>query len=209
MSVLNRIAHFQNRRDEVPNQELARVLVEKKDKKGVQEIAANLWNEHEGVRSDCLKVLYEVGFLDPPLVAPYLDDFIKLLTARNNRLVWGSMYALSTIAEIKADEIFVRVVEIQKAMAIGSVITIDNGVKTLAIVAAQKDEHRKKLFPYLLKHLEGCRSKEIPQHSEKIAVAVDARNKDAFVKVLQKRMSEMTSSQQARVKRVIKRAGKA
>ena len=25
MSILNRIAHFQNRRDEVPNQELARV----------------------------------------------------------------------------------------------------------------------------------------------------------------------------------------
>lgn len=206
MSVLNRIAHFQNRRDEVPNQELAKVLAAKKDKKGVQEIARNLWNEHDGIRSDCLKVLYEVGFLEPALIAPYLDDFIKLLTARNNRLVWGSMYALSTIAEIKADEIFAHATDIQKTMAIGSVITIDNGIKTLAIVAAQEDAYRNKLFPYLLKHLENCRSKEVPQHSEKIAVAVDAKNKAAFVKVLQMRMSEMTSSQQARVKRVIKQA---
>jgi len=33
MSVLDRIAHFQNRRDEVPNQELARDLAKKKDRK--------------------------------------------------------------------------------------------------------------------------------------------------------------------------------
>ena len=39
MSVLNKIAYFQNRRDEVPNQELARQLAEKKNKKGIQEIA--------------------------------------------------------------------------------------------------------------------------------------------------------------------------
>jgi len=208
MSVLNRIAYFQNRRDEVPNQELARALADKKDKGGIREIAENLWNENSAVQSDCLKVLYEIGFLNPALIAPYLDDFIKLLTAKNNRLVWGSMYALSTIATIKADEIFVHVPAIQKEMAIGSVITIDNGVKTLALVASSKDSYRKKLFPYLLKHLEKCRSKEVPQHSEKISVAVNASNKAAFVRVLEERMAEMTSTQQARVKRVIKKAEK-
>jgi len=208
MSVLQRIAHFQNRRDEVPNQELARVLADKKDKKGIREIADNLWNEIPGVQSDCLKVMYEIGFISPPLIADYVDDFIKLLTAKNNRLVWGSMYALSTIAEIKADEIFAHVPAIQKEMAIGSVITIDNGVKTLALVASTKDSYRKKLLPYLLKHLAKCRAKEIPQHSEKIAVAINAENRDAFVRVLKARMSEMTSPQQARVKRVIKRAEK-
>jgi len=39
MSVLNKIAFYQNRRDEVPNQELARELAATKDRGGVSEIA--------------------------------------------------------------------------------------------------------------------------------------------------------------------------
>jgi len=52
MSVLDKIAYFQNRRDEVPNQELARELARTKNKAGVREIAANLWNKNKSIRSD-------------------------------------------------------------------------------------------------------------------------------------------------------------
>jgi hypothetical protein len=208
MSVLKRIAHFQNRRDEAPNQELARELVEKKNKKGIREIAENLWNSNQNVQSDCLKVLYEIGFLKPELVADYADDFLKLLKSKNNRLVWGSMIALSTIAELKADEIAEHDKDILAAMQQGSVITRDNGVKVLAIVAASGDARRKKLFPYLLKHLETCRPKDVPQHAEKIVVAVNAKNRDDFAKVLEKRMSDMSSAQMARVRKVLKEAEK-
>lgn len=89
MSALQRIAYYQNRRDEVPNQELAKELATKKDRKGIREIAENLWNKNVQVQSDCLKVLYEIGYLQPELVAPYAEDFLKLLHSRNNRLVWG------------------------------------------------------------------------------------------------------------------------
>lgn len=208
MTVLNRIAHFRGRRDEVPNQELARALAAKRDKKGIREIADNLRNENQQVQSDCLKVLYEVGFIDPALIAGYVGDFIELSRAKNNRLVWGSMIALSTIAGLKAEEIYARRREIQEVIESGSVITIDNGIKALAIVALQQDAYRKTLFPYLLKHLANCRPKDVPQHSEKILVAVTAKNQAEFVQVLEKRMKDMTASQAARVKRVVKEAGK-
>lgn len=208
MSVLSNIAHFQNRRDEVPNQELAKELAEKKNRKGIREIAENLWSENPSVQSDCLKVLYEIGYLNPELIADYARDFLKLLRSRNNRLVWGSMIALSTIAAVKADEIYEHHAEIWKVMEKGSVITIDNGVKTLALVAAGNETRRKKIFPYLLRHLETCRLKDVPQHAEKIGVAVTAKNKAEFVKVLEKRMADMTGSQVARVKGVIKEAEK-
>ena len=45
MSIINRLANSLCRRDEVPNQELARDLAAKKDKKGIREIAENLWNK--------------------------------------------------------------------------------------------------------------------------------------------------------------------
>ena len=208
MSALNRIATYQNRRDEVPNQELARELAEKKDRTGIREIAQNLWSDNASVKSDCLKVLYEIGYLDPALIADYVDDFLKLLKSKNNRLVWGSMIALSTIAALKADEIYVHLPEIQSTMQSGSVITKDNGVKILAVVAAQKETYRKKIFPDLLQHLATCRPKDVPQHAEKIVVAVNAKNKDEFSAALQTRMVDLSASQATRVRKVIKEADK-
>ena len=206
MSVLNKIAFFQNRRDEVPNQELARALARKKDRKGIREIAENLWHDNAQVQNDCLKVLYEIGYLDPALIAGYVGDFIKLLGHKNNRLVWGSMIALSTVAETKAAELFEYRGVIQEAMERGSVITMDNGVKTLALIAAGNAARSKSLFPYLLRHLETCRPKEIPQHAEKTLVAVSADNCSNFIRVLEKRIPAMTPAQVRRVRRIIKEA---
>jgi hypothetical protein len=208
VSVLNRIAYFQNRRDEAPNQALARDLAQAKDRKGIREIAGNLWNESPNVQSDCLKVLYEIGYLNPELIAAFAGDFLKLLESKNNRLVWGSMIALSTIAAIQADEIYPHVKEIKRAMEQGSVITVDNGVKVLAVVASTNDERRKKLFPYLMKHLETCRPKDVPQHAEKILAAVNAKTKSEFIKVLEKRMTDMSSSQATRLRRTMREAEK-
>ena len=203
MSALPRIAYFQHRRDEVPNQELAKELAAQKDRKGIQEIAANLWNENSNVQSDCLKVLYEIGYLQPELIAPYADDFLRLLHSRNNRLVWGAMIALSTVADRKADAIYPHVEEIKHVMDQGSIITKDNGVKVLALVAAQNAAYSKEIFPYLLHHLQTCRPKDVPQHAEKSAVAVSAHNKQQFMAVLEKRLVDLSGSQTARVKKVI------
>jgi hypothetical protein len=208
VSVLNRIAYFQNRRDEAPNQALARELAQAKDRKGIREIAENLWNETPNVQSDCLKVLYEIGYLNPELIAAFVGDFLKLLESKNNRLVWGSMIALSTITAIQADEIYPHVKEIKQAMEQGSVITVDNGVKILAVVASTNDERRKKLFPYLVKHLETCRPKDVPQHAEKILAAVNAKTKSEFIKVLETRITDMSSSQATRLRRTMREAEK-
>lgn len=208
MSILNKIAYFRDQRDEVPNQELASELVKTKEIGGIREIAENLWNENRNIQSDCLKVLYEIGYLDPELIADYAGDFLNLLKSPNNRMVWGSMIALSTIAVIKAEVIFNQHEEILKAIEKGSVITRDNGIKTLAITASRNDEYKKKIFPYLLKHMESCRPKDVPQHAEKIVVAVDSTNKNRFIEMLEKRMVNMTKSQASRVKKVIKEAEK-
>jgi hypothetical protein len=206
MSALQRIAYYQHRRDEVPNQELARELAATKDRKGIREIAENLWNENSQVQSDCLKVLYEIGYLQPELIAPYADDFLKLLHSRDNRLVWGALIALSTVADRKADAIYPHLEEIKQVMDQGSVITKDNAVKVLALVASRNAAYSKDIFPYLLHHLETCRPKDVPQHAEKTVVAVSARNKQQFMAVLKERLVDLSGSQAARVKKVIQEA---
>jgi hypothetical protein len=208
MSVLNRIAHFRNRRDEAPNQELARELAESRDSVGIREIAENLWNKDTDISFDCIKVLYETGYIHPELIAEYVGDFLKLMQSRHNRLVWGAMLALSTIAALKPDDIFPHIAEIKKVMDRGSVITVDNGVKILALVAAQKDEYRQALFPSLLDILRTCRPKSVAQYCEASLVAVDANHRPEFIRVLETRLDDLQGAQITRVKKVIREAEK-
>ena len=208
MSILNKIAFYQNRRDEAPNQEVAQALAQTRNQADIQEIAENMWAKDPNIQSDCLKVLYELGYLAPELIAEYADDFLKLLKHHNNRMVWGGMIALSTVADLKAAEIFPHVDEIVQVMEKGSVITIDNGIKVLALVASQKEDFRKVIFPTLLEHLRTCRPKEVPQHAEKSLPAITAGNKSDFIRVLEKRLEDMTASQTARLKKIIRTAEK-
>jgi len=206
MSVIDKLAHSIGRRDEVPNQELARDLAAKKDKKGIHEIAENLWNKDKNIQADCIKVLYEVGYIEPKLIVDYTEDFVKCLRNKNNRLAWGGMTALAEVAKANPDVVFKHLDAIKKAKETGSVITVDNAISTLAWTAAGNKQYNEVIFPYLLKHLSFCRPKEVPQHSEKTVPAVNASNKADFIKVLEKRTEDLSGGGLTRVKKVIKQA---
>ena len=206
-SILNRLANFQDRRDEAPNVELAQELAAAAlagHTAGIREIAQNLWNENAGVQADCIKVLYEIGARDPRLIAGYSADFLKLLGSANNRLVWGGMTALAATAEVSAAELFQHWQTIRDAIETGSVITADQGILALARLAATDPARRRAIFPYLLRHLADCRPKDVPQRAEKIAAAVDAAQRAAFVAALEQRRGELSNAQAARVNKVIK-----
>lgn len=204
MSVLDQLASSLGRRDEVPNQELARVLAAKKDKKAIHELAENLSNKDKNIQSDCIKVLYEVGVIEPALIADYADEFAQCLRSKNNRLVWGGMTALAEVAKANPDAVFKHLAEIKKAKETGSVIAVDNAISTLAYIASANDKYSKEIFPYLLKHLSGCRPKEVPQHAERSLPAVNASNQSKFIEVLEKRLEDLSGSGLSRVKKVIK-----
>jgi hypothetical protein len=206
MSVIDKLAHSLGRRDEALNQELAHHLAAKKDKAGIHEVAENLWNKDKNIQADCIKVLYEVGVIEPELIAEYAEDFVKLLRSKNNRLAWGGMTALAEVARANPEAVFKNLDAIKKAKETGSVITVDNAISTLAYTAAANGKYNEAIFPYLLNHLSSCRPKEVPQHSEKTLPAVNDSNKNEFIKVLEKRMEDLSGGGLARVKKAIKLA---
>jgi hypothetical protein len=208
MSVLNRIAFYQGRRDEVPNQELAQELATSRNSDDIREIAGNLRNKEPNIQSDCLKVLYELGYLAPELITYYVDDFLKLLEHRNNRMVWGGMIALSTVASLQADMIFPHLELIKKTMEAGSIITNDAGVKTLTAVAAQKDAYRLQIMPYLLKRLTSSRAVDAPHYAEGILAAVGPADKADFIQIIGKWIRASEGSRLTRLKKVLKQAEK-
>ena len=207
MSVLQKIAFFQRQRSELPNQELARELAQTRDQGDIQEIADNLWNREPNVRSDCLKVLYELGYLEPELIAGYADDFLKLLTDRNNRLVWGAMIALSTIASLQAERLFPYVGTIQKIMGEGSVITNDAGMKTLCRLAAHTDEYRRQILPFLFERLTLARPVDAPRYAEIILPCITPAEKTEFTAILETWMRSAQGSRLTRLRKVLQQVG--
>lgn len=205
MSVLDRIAYLQGRRDEVPNQELAGELVGSNDSAGIKEVAENLFNKDDNIRNDCIKVLYEVGYIKPEMISSYALDFIRLLKGRNNRMVWGAMLALSTIATLRADELYKNLEILLKTMEEGSVIAVDNAVKVLAAIASVSDEYNKAIFPHLIAHLGKCRPKEVGQHAESTFIAVNRENRAEFKQTLTDREDSLTSAQLARIRKLYKK----
>lgn len=69
MSIIPKLAISLNRRDEVPNQELAAEVVARGDTAAVTELVVNLSNKNKAIRYDCIKVLYEIGYAEPKLIA--------------------------------------------------------------------------------------------------------------------------------------------
>lgn len=203
MTVLEQLASAQNIKGEQPNIDLAETLVASKNQSDIAAVVAGLTAKQK-VANDCIKVLYEIGARAPELIAPYDQQFLDGLKSKNNRLVWGSMTALSEIVELQAAHIYAQVDVVLAAFESGSVITIDNGVTVLAKLSAANDSYQARLFPFLLQHLTTCRAKEVPQHAERTMIAVNANNSAEFVKVLQKRLPELSSAQQKRVNKILK-----
>lgn len=131
MTIINQLATSLNRRDEVPNQELAKRIVDKKDKKAVRELVDNLDNKSKDIQNDCIKVLYEIGERAPALLSKYAKVFVALLDHKNNRLQWGAMTAIATITLEDPKTIYASISKIIAAADKGSVITNDQCVNIL------------------------------------------------------------------------------
>jgi hypothetical protein len=203
-SVIERLGCSLGRRDTEVDKTLARKLVESKDKAAFKELAANLEHPDQRVRSGCLKVLYEAGYLEPKWLEPYAEQFLDLVAGRNNRMAWGGMIALSAIARKKAKTIWPRIDEVTRAVDSGTVITVVWGVRVLAGVAAADPDYGKKLFPRIMKIIASTIARDVPTHAESALPAVDRSNQAKFLQLLKQREKELSPSQLAKLKRILK-----
>lgn len=146
---MNRLASQLGRNDEAPNIELAHELANEENYLAIEEIIKNLFNKDKKIQADCIKVAYEIGKIKPELISNDAEVFIKLLKSYHNRLVWGAMQALSTIAHVTPETIMPHLQTLQSAIKIGSVITVDKGILTLAKLAATNSENNAVIFPFL------------------------------------------------------------
>ena len=204
MSILTELASANERKDEELNMTLAKKIASKNDGAAIKELVLNLLNKNKEIQSDCIKVLYEAGYLKKDLIAPYYEVFMESLSSRNNRLVWGAMTALGCIADVKADQIGKRVNEVMQATENGSVITQDWGIRVLATISAKNQTQSENIYSFLVSFLKKCPARDIPRHAESILIAVNPGNRGAFLRVLKDRHRELKPSQAKRVEKIMK-----
>lgn len=205
MGVIEKLATTLNRRDEVPNQELARGIVSERNAAAVRELVENLHHKNKGIQGDCIKVLYEIGESDPDLIAKYYQEFGKLLESKNNRLVWGAMMALDTIALKEPKAVYGMLSKIlMVADSSGSVIARDHAVGILVKLGTLKP-YKRVCVPLLIEQLMGCPNNQFAMYVEMSVPAIDADNRKRFQQVMERRVDKLDKeSQKKRVAKVLK-----
>jgi len=205
MSVIGKLATSLQRKDEGPNLDLAKNIADQKDRDAVQELVDNLRNRDKNIQSDCIKVLYDIGTLNPSLIAAHVDAFAALLDHGNNRLVWGAMTALDAITLENPDAIYAMLALIVDRAEKGSVITRDHAVNIL-IKLCTVNQYVDHAFDLLIQQLKSCPTNQLPMYAEHAVAVVTDANKAIFIETLLLRLHEIDKdSKRKRVEKIMKK----
>lgn len=205
MTIIDQLAFSLNRRDEVPNQELAKKIVRSADTKAIKELVNNLKNSNKNIQADCIKVLYEIGALQPALIKNHINDFTSLLNNKNNRLVWGGMIAINHITTADPDRVYKLLPGLIDKANNGSVITRDNLVSILIKLEREK-KFKGKVFSLLIEQMTVCPTNQLPMYAENAMPVINNTNRASFIHLLQKRLKEVESEpKKNRLLKVIKK----
>jgi len=208
MTIISKLASSLNRRDEVPNQELAKQIAKANDTKAVKELFENLRNKSKDIQHDCIKVIYETGMLKPDLVAGYIRELLALLTHKNNRLQWGAMIALHIIVNEDPKAIYAALPKIMDAADKGSVITNDHCIGILIKMCSVK-KYAADAFALLNERLKKSPGNQLPMYAENALPIINETNKAAFIQTLQSKLGNIEKdTKRARVEKIIKKLTK-
>ncbi len=204
MPILQLLSIAQGHKDNQANIALAKEIAVTNNNEAILELVQNLNHKDKKIQADCIKVLYETGYIKPELIAPYVQEYLDLLSSKNNRMIWSGMIALTTIVHLKHEEIYQSLDIIMKAVDKGSVITIDGGVIILASLNGHK-EYVETTHPLLIEQLVKCPIKQLPMYAERSVEGMQEKNKNEFRKIIENRLQECDKdSQKKRLLRILK-----
>ena len=204
MSIIGKLASLLDVRSDEPNKDLAKEIVESNNQEAVRELIGNLDSKIRGIQSDCIKTLYEIGYLNADMIAPYQEVFLKLLHHKNNRLVWGGMIALDCVTAVKPEVIFPVLDQIIDVAQQGTVITKDAAFHILIKLGDIKT-YQQKVFPLMMDELMHAPANQFPSYAEHVATVICGDYATEFVNILDSRLPLLEKeSRKKRVSKVIK-----
>ncbi|MFT3795470.1 hypothetical protein [Flavobacterium sp.] len=208
MNLIHKLASVSGRRDEIPNQELAKAIALANDHNAISELVALLQHTDKAIQSDSIKVIYEIGALNPKLVARHHAALAQLLDSKNNRLQWGAMTALGTIALEKPEFIFEQLPKLVEVAEKGSVITKDH-LMAILIKLYALPQYATAIFALFNEQLLQCATNQLPMYAEQMLPKIGAEHKIQFIQTLTSRLGDIEKeTKRKRVEKVIQKLAK-
>ena len=200
MDIISRLASSLGRRDEEPNIELAKEIVDNNDLDAVSILVKNLDNKKD-IQNDCIKVIYEIGELNGKLIANHKDTFLNSLNTKNNRLQWGLMSALKCITSIESEYLYKNISTILDVAGSGSVITKDKAFEILVQLCEQEKYFENSLV-LIFEQLKISLPNQLPMYAEKTIFLIDENHSKKFNEILESRLIDI--EKESKKKRIIK-----
>lgn len=210
MKVEERLASALDRNDEAPNIALAVEIAANKDPTTVAALVDILSTGKKPARHDTIKVLYEIGTREPDLIAPHIDDIASHLTSKDNRMVWGALTALDSVAKTHSEAIAPLLATILEAADHGSVIAKDKAMSILLSLSQipTHQEHALKTFDARLRN---AAPNQLPMYCEMFLEAhkdnapFSSKDLKAICLTIKHRQSDMpTPAKAKRLAKVLK-----
>jgi hypothetical protein len=205
INVKDQLATSLGKNDEAPNIALATKIVKSGDIAAVKDLISLLDDKKTAVRSDVIKVVYEIAERHVEMILPYTSTILNLLNHKDNRMIWGAMSALSAISMEKPELMAKYLPAILEAMDSGSVITRDHGIVILCQVSRLKKYHND-CMELLLEQLEKSPVNQIASYAEKIFEVLSPGYVKRFASILKSRkdVSDFPSKQK-RIEKLLKK----
>lgn len=182
MSVIEALSTSLKLKIQDPNIALAKEIVNSNNETGVLELINELGNKK--LASDCIKVLYEIGYLEPKFIEKFANVFLELLSHKDNRLQWGAMTALAEISKVNPEFVFENLNQIIQTANEGSVITKDQAFNIL-VELAKIDKYYHKAFSLINEQLMIAPNNQFPKYVEQTFTIFKPEDKEVFIKTIE------------------------
>ena len=188
-SITPLLASSLGRRDEKPNIDLARNIVQAKNRKAIDELIQLCQGRERKLAADAIKVIYEIGYVQPALIKDLVYILLDLLNTKHNRLQWGAMTALNTLGTVCPGELYQNTSRIIDTMHTGTVITKDAGVKLLVELASDANRSQE-IIPILLEFIQDAPLNQFPTYCQRIGSLPLGKHAHEFAKIIRSRLPE-------------------
>lgn len=203
MNVIEALSTSLNLKVQEPNIALAKEIVNTKNESGVLELINELNNKK--LASDCIKVLYEIGYLEPKLIEKHATIFLDLLSHKDNRLQWGAMTALCEISKVNPEFAFENLNQILHTSNEGSVITKDQAFNIL-IELAKIDQYYNKAFSLINEQLMVAPKNQFPKYVEQTFTVFKPKDQEVLIKTIELKIVDIdVESKRKRAEKILQK----
>lgn len=147
---------------------------------------------HERLQMDAMLTIAYISEHNPKLVLDHIDFLLHKLHDPINRVIFGSMIALSNAAHLALDKLFVNLSQILDAMEAGTVVTKDHGFRIL-VSLYQEEKYSEDTFFIIIEQIIIASANQLGQYTERMIPVLKANHKKKFITTLEDRREGLSN----------------